>query len=293
MTTRESYLDFVRRREEAESNPLFKKFWTNQERRFVQPFHIFGNVWYVGDSWVCVHLIETSAGLLLIDAGNIGATPMLIHAIWSLGFRPDDVKWIILSHGHADHFGAANFFKRMFGTQIYIGEPDAITKEQQPELIYLQDAHNLGEDLYPVDHVIRDGDTLCFGDQTIQCRLVPGHTKGCVALFFPVTEDDRTVRAGYYGGFGFNTLTKAYLTEIGDTAYSMRQVYLHSLRSVMDEPVDLFLGNHTDNNHVLEKREKMIAGCGENPFLNSSEWKTFLQAKEQEMLAYIADPANN
>lgn len=293
MTTRESYLDFMQRREEAESNPMFKKFWTNQERRYVKPFHIFGNVWYVGDSWVCVHLIETSAGLLLIDAGNIGAAPMLVHAIWSLGFRPDDVKWIILSHGHVDHFGAANFFKRMFGTQIYIGEPDAVTKEQQPELIYLQDAHNLGEDLYPVDHVICDGDTLHFGDLTIQCRLVPGHTKGCVALFFPVTENERTVRAGYYGGFGFNTLTKAYLREIGDTTYSMRQIYLQSLRSVMDEPVDLFLGNHTDNNHVLEKREKIIAGCGENPFLNSSEWKMFLQAKEQEMLAYIADPANN
>ena len=55
MTTRESYLDFMQRREEAESNPMFKKFWTNQERRYVKPFHIFGNVWYVGDSWVCVH----------------------------------------------------------------------------------------------------------------------------------------------------------------------------------------------------------------------------------------------
>lgn len=132
----------------------------------------------------------------------------------------------------------------MFGTQ---SESDAITKDQQPELVYLQDTHNLGEDLYPVDHVSRDGDILRFRNLTIQCRLVPGHTKGCVALFFPVTENDRTIRAGYYSGFGFNTLTKAYLTEIGDTTYSMRQVYLYSLCSVMDEPAGLFLGNHTDN----------------------------------------------
>lgn len=40
----------------------------------------------------CVHLIETSDGLLLIDAGNIGAAPMLVYAIWSLGFRLDNVK---------------------------------------------------------------------------------------------------------------------------------------------------------------------------------------------------------
>lgn len=37
---------------------------------------------------------------------------MLIHSIWEMGFRPQDVKWIILSHGHVDHFGAAPFSGR-------------------------------------------------------------------------------------------------------------------------------------------------------------------------------------
>lgn len=50
MTTRESYFDFVQQCGEAESTPIFKKFWTNQERRYVQPLHILGNAWYVSDS---------------------------------------------------------------------------------------------------------------------------------------------------------------------------------------------------------------------------------------------------
>ncbi len=61
---------------------------------------------------------------MLIDLVNSGATAMLIKAIYDLGFKPDDVKWIILSHGHVEHIGAANFFKNMFGTKLYMGKPD-------------------------------------------------------------------------------------------------------------------------------------------------------------------------
>ena len=74
----------------------------------MQPFQIYGNLYYVGDSWVCVHIVDTGNGLLMFDAGNCGAQAMLIHAIWELGFNPADVKWLILSHGHVDHFGAAH-----------------------------------------------------------------------------------------------------------------------------------------------------------------------------------------
>ena len=91
------------------------KIWRNQEARYVHPFRIFGNVWYVGDDWVCVHLIDTGDGLLLIDSGNMGATAMLVNAIWEAGFNPADVKWIVLSHGHLDHIGGAGYFRNMYG----------------------------------------------------------------------------------------------------------------------------------------------------------------------------------
>ena len=40
----------------------------------MKPFQIYGNLYYVGDSWVCVHIIDTGKGLLMFDAGNCGAT---------------------------------------------------------------------------------------------------------------------------------------------------------------------------------------------------------------------------
>lgn len=267
-------------------DPMFG-FMHHQEKRWIDPFKIFGNVYYVGDSWVCVHLIDTGDGLLLIDCGNVGAKHLLIKAIYDMGFRPDDVKWIILSHGHLDHIGAANFFKEMFGTKLYLGEPDAIMFKEKPEFSFVQDSTDFLDDIFEPDEVIKDGDVLTFGNVTIKCYLVPGHTEGCVALFFDGTEDGVTKHFGYYGGFGFNTLTAEALDEYGDTEHELWEIYPQSLDKVADMPVDIFLGNHTENNRFFEKLEVMKKTGNRSCWIDSEEWKAYLTAKKSEFAAFV------
>ncbi|MBR0153254.1 MAG: hypothetical protein IJM26_05670 [Lachnospiraceae bacterium] len=76
MTIREKYEEFLARRDEVAADTL-GKYFLHQVGRYVHPFRICGNVWYLGDTWVCVHLIDTGEGLLLIDSGNCGAEAML------------------------------------------------------------------------------------------------------------------------------------------------------------------------------------------------------------------------
>lgn len=80
-------------------------------------------------------------------------------------------------------------------------------------------------------------------------------------------------------------MTDAYLTEIGDVNFEMRQTYLQSLKKVWDEPVELFLGNHCVDNQLLERREKETSrqGIG-NPYLDATAWKSYLQGKRLELL---------
>lgn len=294
MSIRTEYEAYLQRREALASNPMGKRIWLDQESRYVHPFRIFGNVWYVGDSWVCVHLIDTGDGLLLIDSGNCAATAMLVNAIWEAGFNPADVKWIIHSHGHVDHIGGAVFFKKMFGTKLYLGEPDARMFREQPEISLVHESTDLADVLFEPDEVIRDGDVMTFGNVTMEFFLVPGHTEGCIACFFDVCDGDQVVRAGYHGGFGFNTLKKEYLMEIGDRELSMRQRYLASLDKVRNQPVDLFLGNHCINNQTLERRDRLLAEPdGPNPFIDSTLWGSYLDAKREELLAFMSDPRNN
>lgn len=293
MTIRGTYEGYLARREELGKDRM-ARYWLSQESRYVHPFQIYGNVWYVGDSWVCVHLIDTGDGLLLIDSGNCGASAMLVNAIWEAGFNPADVKWIIHSHGHVDHIGAANFFKRMFGTKLYLGEPDARMFRERPELAYVQDAHDDFEELFVPDYEIKEGDVLTFGNTTMTFYMVPGHTDGCIACFFDAQGPEGAKRCGYYGGFGFNTLQKDYLIEIGDPEYHTRTVYLNSLAKVRDQKVELFLGNHCINNDTLGRRERQLADPeGPNPFLDETLWGSYLDQKRDELLAFMADPANN
>lgn len=292
MSMKSQYEEYRERREILEKRPK-SELCLNQESRYRHPFQIFGPVWYVGDSWVCVHLIDTGEGLLLIDSGNCGATAMLVQAIWEAGFNPADVKWIIHSHGHLDHVGGAVFFRRMFGTQILMGEPDARMFQEAPWVSLIQESGDLADSVFPIDEVIREGDVKTFGKITMEFKLVPGHTAGCIACFFDVSDGTQTVRAGYYGGFGFNTLTKENLREMGDPTYLTRQVYLNSLAKVRKEKVELFLGNHCINNDTWGRREKQLANPKVNPFIDSQAWGNYLDEKRDALLAFMADPQNN
>ena len=286
---RKNYEHFQEEKKRWTQIPLTRKYFLDQESRYVHPFRIFGNVWYVGDSWVCVHLIDTGDGLLLLDGGNIGATAMLVNAIWEAGFNPADVRWMVLSHGHLDHIGGAVFFRKMFGTKLYLGEPDARNYREHPELSLVQDSGSLGHDVFEVDHEITDGETIRFGNTEIRFFLVPGHTDGVISAFFDVTDGERTLRAGYYGGFGFNTLQKSYLDDIGDTGYEMRKTYLKSLEKVRNQHVDLFLGNHCVNNDTLGRAQRLRDG-DKDAFIDDKAWGEYLDSKRDALIELMSDP---
>lgn len=183
MSILSDYETQMNRRKNKSEEPM-GRYFINQEQRYIKPFQIYGNLYYVGDNWVCSHIVDTGDGLLLFDAGNIGATPMLIQAIWEAGFNPADIRWLILSHAHVDHVGAAPYFQRMYGTKILLGAPDVLMMQQRPEYTFIQDALDAEFEPFTVDVAIQDGDILSFGQTQIKFYLVPGHTEGMYCLFF-------------------------------------------------------------------------------------------------------------
>lgn len=263
--------------------------WIDQAKRYVKPFRIFGNLYYVGDNDICMHLIDTGDGLLLCDAGNYGSEGMLVNAIWEAGFNPYDIKWLILSHGHMDHIGCAEFFRTMYGCKIYLGEPDARMFRDQPELSLVGTTPSCAYQLFEPDVMIKDGDVLTFGNTTVEFYLVPGHTQGCIAYFFDVTDGIVKKRAGYYGGFGFNTLTREYLIQAGDPELKSRKIYQESLAKVRNQHVDIFMGNHTVNNQLLERRKRMLEDPDKNPFIDDKLWGEYLDKKLEELLKFCEE----
>ena len=250
------------------------EFYSNPSTARCEPFKIADNLYYVGDKKVCVHLIDTGDGLIVLDSGYFEAAHLLVDSIWRAGFDPANVRWIIHTHGHHDHFGASEEFRRMYGTKLAISRADAESLREYP--------HRAGVDsevlpyakIPEFDYEIEDGEIFELGNVKIRCVLTPGHTEGVLSLFFDVTDNGKTCLAGMFGGAGISAL------RLSSVCYNQRsencaQQMLDSIDKVWDEPVVVHIGNHPYNSWTFEKRAKQLSEGG-NPFVAPDSWQKFL-----------------
>jgi glyoxylase-like metal-dependent hydrolase (beta-lactamase superfamily II) len=70
-------------------------------------------------------LVTDGGGVMLIDAGFPGSRDDVIGSLRQLGFDVDDLRAILLTHAHIDHFGSAIWFAENHGTPIY-SHPDEV-----------------------------------------------------------------------------------------------------------------------------------------------------------------------
>ena len=117
------------------------------------------------------------------------------------------LSYILETHAHADHLTAAQVLKQHLGGQVCIGH--GIIQVQET----FKDRLPLGDDFMAdgsdFDLLLKDGDELSFGDQTIKVMSTPGHTSDSLTyliedyavigdtLFHP---DSGTARCDFPGG---------------------------------------------------------------------------------------------
>src|SRR6266571_9253762 len=78
-----------------------------------EPFKMFDNMYYVGLQGNSSLLITTSDGFILIDATTANGAETVLSNIRKLKFDPANIKYILISHGHNDHFGGAGQIKQV------------------------------------------------------------------------------------------------------------------------------------------------------------------------------------
>lgn len=244
-----------------------KEVW----KEYIKPAKIFGNLYFIGIRAVCTHLIDTGEGLIIIDPGYSESLHIIVNNIWEMGFKPTDIKYIVISHAHFDHMDSVAELVGITGAKTFIG------KEDMPLLT--------GEMFhYPInsfkpDVLLDDGDIITLGNTSIKCVSTPGHTDGTMSFFFGVTDGASTYRAGMFGGVGCNTLRKDFLTE-HNLPFENRQKFVDSIYKIKNEKVEIFLGNHLGNNRTEEKLA-LLDKVKENPFIanSQSEWNSFLEER--------------
>src|SRR5262245_31104800 len=79
----------------------------------------------VGDDIVNVYLIEDSGSITIVDAGVSGYWKLLPAALVEMGRSLEDVRAILLTHGHSDHIGFAERARSEKGWPVLVHDADA------------------------------------------------------------------------------------------------------------------------------------------------------------------------
>lgn len=212
------------------------------------PVKVFDNVAVLSIGWVSALALFTSDGIVLIDALNnpAEAENVIASGLRTLGADPATIRYVIVTHGHFDHFGGAQYLADTYGARVMMSAADwtymaGTTQSNQPRR----------------DLDISDGQQLTVGDTTVTLNLTPGHTPGSVSPIFPVRDKGRRHTAMLWGG-----------TRPPDTAANLR-TYLSSvelLRNRMSQArVDVELSNHPFCDNGLERIAQL--GNARNPFV--------------------------
>lgn len=243
------------------------------------PFRIAGDLYYVGNTNVSSHLIDTGEGLILLDTAFPQTVYLLLESIRRSGFDPSDIALILHTHGHYDHFGGTRAIVELTGARTYMGAEDIEILRDKPELSWAPEYGVEFYETFEVDVPLSDGETVALGNTTVECVHIPGHTPGAMAYFFEIADGGRTHRVGLHGAPGRNTLTDEYLQGYG-LSLDRRAEYLSSLQRLRGEPVDIQIGAHPTQADMLGKAERMTAE--ENPFINPQSWGRFLDGLEKD-----------
>lgn len=242
------------------------------EQQRVAPFQVFDNLYYIGAEWVSSWLLVTDQGLIVFDAMYDELTDLAIEGIRELGFDPNDVRYLIVSHAHYDHVGGALRFQQEFAAVTMMTEEDWAMTEQPPVF---------REYPKPIRHLsASDGATLNLGRTRLRFMKTPGHTPGVLSTIFTVYDNGYPHTAMLFGGDGINF-----------TGVDRLQMYVDSIermQTLLD--IEVHVSSHPMSGDIFERRDRLAQrqDGDPHPFVDPESWDAHLELRLRQARQQLA-----
>ncbi|MCZ9926188.1 MBL fold metallo-hydrolase [Brachyspira hyodysenteriae] len=227
----------------------------------LKPTKVFDNVYCIGSVSVVAWVITTSDGLILIDSMWDDRDAKLIEdGIKGFGLDPKNLKYIILSHGHGDHYGGAKYLREKYGAKVILTKTDT-------DLIYNLNtgANSPRSPKTKVDIYSKDKDIIKLGDTSITILETPGHTAGCTSFIFPVKFRGKEYTAVLWGGTG--------LPKDRDLVSKYKKSAEYFKKEAISRNASISLTAHlfADNGYANLEKAGNLKANEQNPFIMSKE----------------------
>jgi glyoxylase-like metal-dependent hydrolase (beta-lactamase superfamily II) len=208
-------------------------------------------------------LLEASDGsLVLLDTGMPNSQATIIKYLNTIGKSVSDIKYILLTHSHIDHFGSASELKKLSNAMVGINEKGIKYVDGSSGIkLPVVDKKGLGmrfllslmkltlhirkPKFFKPDMVLKEG---VFPEQIhINAKILetPGHTEDSISIYLP---DSKTV---IVGDLLFGKPDKLVLPTFYDDYIAL----LNSIKRIKDLEPDLICVSHGKNHNVSDISE--------------------------------------
>ena len=153
-------------------------------KRPTAPFHVAGNLYYVGTEDLACYLIISKQGHILINTGLKDSAPLIQASMEKLGFQMKDIKILLTMQAHYDHVAAMAEVQKVTGAKMYATPGDKAALESGGKVDGFADSPAYQFAPVRVDKVLRDGETIHLGENKLQVMFHSGHTKGSASYQF-------------------------------------------------------------------------------------------------------------
>jgi metallo-beta-lactamase class B len=226
------------------------------------PGQAFDNLYFVGADWVSAWAIKTSDGIILIDALNTQAeaAALIEGGMRKLGLDPAQIKYVVVTHGHGDHYGGAPYLAEKYRARVVMSDLDWTMTETRLEF-----ATPIWGAPPKRDVSVKDGHRLTLGDTTVTLYVTPGHTMGTISPVFDVMAGGQKHRAMLWGGTSFNFGKD--LPRLDSYIGSTRRMG----KVAEAERIDVLLSNHSgvdsSQDRLAALRQQPSGAAAVNPFV--------------------------
>jgi len=191
-----------------------------------------------------VYLIDGGEELALIDSGAGYGTQAIIDNIKKEGFNVNKIKYLLLTHAHADHAGGAKSIVERTGAKVYSsnltakylenGDEDAISLTAGKEGGFYPS--NYKYQATKVDKKVKEGESISVGDLYLTVFNTPGHSVDHISYLMK-SKGKRYLFSGdlvfYEGKVATQNIYDCNVYEIG-----------RSINKLKDKNIDVLLPGH-------------------------------------------------
>lgn len=201
---------------------------------------IFDDLLIVAQRETNCFILKSDEGLIVIDAiwPCEEAFNAIVSAVEDVGWNPDDIKKLVLTHGHLDHTGCGKWFVNNYEAKTYLSKTDDDFWQNNP----------LRSDIlkdFDIDVYIQDRDVVSLGNKSIDVFETPGHTPGGLSYIFNISENGKAYKAALWGGSTPPTDVHGIVTYMESLDYFIEQTEKHN--------VEIALSNHTAFDNGIER----------------------------------------